>query len=1033
MRRTDMKDYGRKSVFSGFIPGIAGKCGIPMWCFYVNRGQGVVSFGVEDKEHAIMEFYPAHVAYQNVKRTGFRTFIKKDGKYYEPFSVEELSQEMEIGRNHMQILEENPDSGLQTQVTYYVLPEEPVAALVREVTITNRTEKTCRLEVIDGMPAVIPYGVSMGNMKNMTQTAKAWMQAVTLGEHTELYRVRASMEDSADVREVPGANFALAVAEDGKAFSRIVDPEVIFSYDTSLGNPEGFRRQSLEQLLTCRQNRTNIVPCAFFAADREIGPGENIRLYELYGQTGTTEKLQDFLQKKPDGAFFRRKALRAKQLTQELTDVIDTRTGNETFDAYCRYTYMDNVLRGGEPILLTKHRLFYLYSRKHGDLERDYNDFAMAPEYFSQGNGNFRDVAQNRRCDTFFHPEVGRHNIHIFYSLIQPDGYNPLKLEKMTYRYEGSREAVVSKLPETAKTEELLALLQHSYTPGQLYGTLERISEIANVKSLFTWILENSAEETNAQFGEGYWSDHWDYNLDLIEEYLTVFPEEERELYFEEAYRFYQSPKGVLPRSKRYVKTQKGIRQYHFLQEIPGGNKDGKGDFLMDPLRGGDLTTTLLEKLLLLCAVKFSTLDAYGMGVEMEGGKPGWYDALNGLPGLLGSSMAETYELQRMLEKTMEVLGKYPGRYEMLIELEEFFRNLKKNCREYEQNEDFMEFWNLRNDSRESYREKVYEGISGERIGVDSGELLEILQTFRDLVTEGIERAGKYGSACVPTYFYYEVTAYEERDGEIVPKSFRVHPVADFMEGPVRYLKLPGSCEAKRELYRKVKNSDLYDKALGMYKVNASLRKESYELGRATAFTPGWLENESIWLHMEYKYLLELLKSGMYEEFAEDFHKAGIPFQPEERYGRSCLENSSFLASSSNPNPDIRGKGYVARLSGSTVEFLQMWRILMFGIRPFYTENGKLCLQFAPAIPEYLLDQNLSIRARFLGKTDVIYHVPRERAYYPGDYHIYKMQLTDREGNTCLVKGDRLEEADARRIREGRISGIEVWMAENKS
>lgn len=1033
MRRTDMKDYGRKSVFSGFLPGIAGKCGIPMWCFYVNRGQGIVSFGIEDKEHEIMEFYPAHVAYQNVKRTGFRTFIKKDGQLLEPFSREELAQEMEIGRNHLQIMEENPDSGLQTQVTYYVLPEEPVAALVREVTITNRTEKTCRLEVIDGMPAVIPYGVSMGNMKNMTQTAKAWMQAVTLGEHTELYRVRASMEDSADVREVPGANFALAVAEDGKAFSRIVDPEVIFSYDTSLGNPERFRRQSLEQLLTCRQNRTNIVPCAFFAADREIGPGENIRLYELYGQTGTTEKLQDFLQKKPDGAFFRRKALRAKQLTQELTDVIDTRTGNETFDAYCRYTYMDNVLRGGEPILLTKHRLFYLYSRKHGDLERDYNDFAMAPEYFSQGNGNFRDVAQNRRCDTFFHPEVGRHNIHIFYSLIQPDGYNPLKLEKMTYRYEGSREAVVSKLPETAKTEELLALLQHSYTPGQLYGTLERISEIANVKSLFTWILENSAEETNAQFGEGYWSDHWDYNLDLIEEYLTVFPEEERELYFEEAYRFYQSPKGVLPRSKRYVKTQKGIRQYHFLQEIPGGNKDGKGDFLMDPLRGGDLTTTLLEKLLLLCAVKFSTLDAYGMGVEMEGGKPGWYDALNGLPGLLGSSMAETYELQRMLEKTMEVLGKYPGRYEMLIELEEFFRNLKKNCREYEQNEDFMEFWNLRNDSRESYREKVYEGISGERIGVDSGELLEILQTFRDLVTEGIERAGKYGSACVPTYFYYEVTAYEERDGEIVPKSFRVHPVADFMEGPVRYLKLPGSCEAKRELYRKVKNSDLYDKALGMYKVNASLRKESYELGRATAFTPGWLENESIWLHMEYKYLLELLKSGMYEEFAEDFHKAGIPFQPEERYGRSCLENSSFLASSSNPNPDIRGKGYVARLSGSTVEFLQMWRILMFGIRPFYTENGKLCLQFAPAIPEYLLDQNLSIRARFLGKTDVIYHVPRERAYYPGDYHIYKMQLTDREGNTCLVKGDRLEEADARRIREGRISGIEVWMAENKS
>lgn len=39
-----------------------------------------------------------------------------------------------------------------------------------------------------------------------------------------------------------------------------------------------------------------------------------------------------------------------------------------------------------------------------------------------------------------------------------------------------------------------------------------------------------------------------------------------------------------------------------------------------------------------------------GMAVEMEGGKPGWYDALNGLPGLFGSSMPESYELLRLLD-----------------------------------------------------------------------------------------------------------------------------------------------------------------------------------------------------------------------------------------------------------------------------------------------------------------------------------------------------------------------------------------------
>ena len=685
---------------------------------------------------------------------------------------------------------------------------------------------------------------------------------------------------------------------------------------------------------------------------------------------------------------------------------------------------MDNVLRGGEPVKLTDHKLFYLYSRKHGDLERDYNDFAMVPEYFSQGNGNFRDVAQNRRCDTFFHPEVGRHNIHIFYSLIQPDGYNPLKLEKMTYRYQDDPDTIGKKLSGTVKTDALPELLQQSFTPGRLYGVMEELAGPEEAQRLFTEIMENSVEETNADLGEGYWSDHWDYNLDLVEDYLAVFPEREQELYFEDGYGFYQSPKGVLPRGKRYVKTEKGIRQYHFLREISG---TGKGGFIEG------LTVTLLEKMLLLCAVKFATLDAQGMGVEMEGGKPGWYDALNGLPGMLGASMAETYELQRMLEKTIEVLGKYPGEYELLSELAELFQNLKKDCADYSQTEDRMEFWNHRNDSREAYREKIYAGISGNRTKMDSGQLLEILQNFRDIVTEGIERAKGYGSASVPTYFYYEVTAYEEKDGGIFPTKFQVHPVADFLEGPVRYLKLPGTPEGKRELYRKVRESGLYDNILGMYKVNASLAKESYELGRATAFTPGWLENESIWLHMEYKYLLEVLKSGMYEEFVGDFHQAGIPFQPEARYGRSCLENSSFLASSSNPNPDIWGKGYVARLSGSTIEFLHMWRIMMFGKNPFSVENGQLCLELTPVIPEYLMDDNLSIRAKFLGHTDVIYHVPEKKNFYPGEYRIYKMQLTDHEGNTICRKGNVLAEQKALEVREGRIERIEVWLEDSKA
>ncbi|MFS8213443.1 hypothetical protein [Paenibacillus polymyxa] len=35
-----------------------------------------------------------------------------------------------------------------------------------------------------------------------------------------------------------------------------------------------------------------------------------------------------------------------------------------------------------------------------------------------------------------------------------------------------------------------------------------------------------------------------------------------------------------------------------------------------------------------MAAIKLSTLDPEGLGIEMEAGKPGWNDSMNGLPGL---------------------------------------------------------------------------------------------------------------------------------------------------------------------------------------------------------------------------------------------------------------------------------------------------------------------------------------------------------------------------------------------------------------
>jgi hypothetical protein len=71
-----IKNYNSAKLFSSFFPGVAGKEGIPMWLFYVNRGQCVCSMGIQDKEHPIMEFLPANRAYQLASSQGFRTIWK---------------------------------------------------------------------------------------------------------------------------------------------------------------------------------------------------------------------------------------------------------------------------------------------------------------------------------------------------------------------------------------------------------------------------------------------------------------------------------------------------------------------------------------------------------------------------------------------------------------------------------------------------------------------------------------------------------------------------------------------------------------------------------------------------------------------------------------------------------------------------------------------------------------------------------------------------------------------------------------------
>ena len=91
--------------------------------------------------------------------------------------------------------------------------------------------------------------------------------------------------------------------------------------------------------------------------------------------------------------------------------------------------------------------------------------------------------------------------------------------------------------------------------------------------------------------------------MDLIESYLSLYPEKLKELFWEKkVFNFFLNDFYVLPREARYVLTPAGVRQYHSLAEA---DKEVKAKAKGYKLRGQDghgevYTTSLLVKLICL-------------------------------------------------------------------------------------------------------------------------------------------------------------------------------------------------------------------------------------------------------------------------------------------------------------------------------------------------------------------------------------------------------------------------------------------------
>lgn len=164
----------------------------------MNRGQAICSFGVRDKNSPIMEFSPANISYKNVGTTGFRTFIKIKGEQeiYEPFQSARpdpaAKRLMTILPNGLTIEESHAAHGLKTTVHYFNLPNDDYAALVRRVEIENIGGKEIELELMDGLPEILPYGVENSGYKEIGNLLRSWMDVYNLENGIPFYKLRST-------------------------------------------------------------------------------------------------------------------------------------------------------------------------------------------------------------------------------------------------------------------------------------------------------------------------------------------------------------------------------------------------------------------------------------------------------------------------------------------------------------------------------------------------------------------------------------------------------------------------------------------------------------------------------------------------------------------------------------------------------------------------------------------------------------------------------------------------------------------------
>lgn len=243
-------------------------------------------------------------------------------------------------------------------------------------------------------------------LKNIGRTLEGFMGVYSPYNDTlqmPFYRLSTQPVDTAGVVVQEAGHWCLSVLEtstDTSLLPIIYDPSKVFGDDTTLIQPVALHSKSIADIVKGQQYGKAKTPSAFAAAtDIVLQNEESVTITTYFGRANNVLGVPVISRRLLQPGFGEYKISRSREIIQQITAGVVTQTSSKLFNAHVEQMFLDNSLRGGVPSILGdvdddarmrnadedyRLKVYHLFSRIHGDLERDYNNFVIVPTFFSE-------------------------------------------------------------------------------------------------------------------------------------------------------------------------------------------------------------------------------------------------------------------------------------------------------------------------------------------------------------------------------------------------------------------------------------------------------------------------------------------------------------------------------------------------------------------------------------------------------------------------------------------------------------------------